>query len=303
MNLRQLETFVRVAELGSFSKAAMILGIAQPALSRQVRLLETGLHETLLERTGRGVRLTESGQRLFEHAVGILQLVSKARDDVVARRDEPTGRVTIGLPPTLGRRLSLPLVDTFRRQWPRARLAIVEGLSAHLAEWIATARVDLALLYNPQPHTALELTALFEEALCLVGPAPRRRSRSGLAKLPLPLRELPNYPLVVPERTHTIRRLIEAQAALAGIELQIAWEVSSVPTIVDLVVAGYGHAVLSESAVAMSGHADQLLTRPLSEPWVTSTLCLAASSSRRPTPLLRQASTLLATLASNLPRG
>lgn len=301
MNLRQLETFVRVAELGSFSKAAMILGIAQPALSRQVRLLETDLHETLLERTGRGVRLTESGQRLFEHAVGILQLVSKARDDVVARRDEPTGRVTIGLPPTLGRRLSLPLVDTFRRQWPRARLAIVEGLSAHLAEWIATARVDLALLYNPQPHTALELTALFEEALCLVGPAPRRRSRNAPA--PLPLRELPNYPLVVPERTHTIRRLIEAQAALAGIELQIAWEVSSVPTIVELVVAGYGHAVLSESAVAMSGHAAQLLARPLSEPAVTSTLCLAASSSRRPTPLLRQTSTLLAALASNLPRG
>jgi LysR family nitrogen assimilation transcriptional regulator len=300
MNLRQLETFVRVAELGSFSKAAMVLGIAQPALSRQVRLLETDLHETLLERTGRGVRLTEAGQRLFEHAIGILQLVSKARDDLVARRDEPTGRVTIGLPPTIGRRLAVPLVDAFRRQWPRAGLTIVEGLSAHLAEWIATGRVDLALLYNPQPHTALELTPLFEEALCLVSAAPRRRPRG--APPPLPLHELPHYPLVVPERTHTIRRLIEAQAALAGIELQIAWEVSSVPTIVELVAGGYGNAVLTEGAVAMSGHAAQLLARPLSEPGVTSTLCLASSASKRSTPLLRRAATLLATLASNLPR-
>ena len=68
MNLRQLEYFVRVAELGSFSKAALILNIAQPALSRQVRLLETDLHVTLLTRTGRGVVLTEVGQRLPDRA-------------------------------------------------------------------------------------------------------------------------------------------------------------------------------------------------------------------------------------------
>ena len=74
MNLKQLEYFVRVAELGSFSKAAMILNIAQPALSRQVRLLETDLHVNLLTRNGRGVVLTEVGQRLFDHSVGILQL-------------------------------------------------------------------------------------------------------------------------------------------------------------------------------------------------------------------------------------
>ena len=77
MNLKQLEYFVRVAELGSFSKAALILNIAQPALSRQVRLLETDLHVTLLTRNGRGVVLTEPGQRLFDHSVGILQLVSR----------------------------------------------------------------------------------------------------------------------------------------------------------------------------------------------------------------------------------
>ena len=72
MNLVQLETFVRVAELGSFSQAALVLKTAQPALSRQVRALETELRSTLLHRTGRGVVLTEAGQRLYEHCLGIL---------------------------------------------------------------------------------------------------------------------------------------------------------------------------------------------------------------------------------------
>jgi hypothetical protein len=127
MNLKQLEYFVRVAELGSFSKAAMILNIAQPALSRQVRLLETDLHVNLLTRTGRGVVLTEVGQRLFDHSVGILQLVARATEDIESARDEPAGRIVIGLPPSMGRLLTPPLVDGFRRSLPKARLAVVEA--------------------------------------------------------------------------------------------------------------------------------------------------------------------------------
>ena len=108
MNLKQLEYFVSVAELGSFSKAAVVLDIAQPALSRQVRALEIDLRETLLLRNGRGVTLTQAGQRLFEHSVAILQLVAQAREDMGATRDEPVGRITIGLPPTIGRQITLP---------------------------------------------------------------------------------------------------------------------------------------------------------------------------------------------------
>ena len=156
VNLKQLEYFVSVAELGSFSKAALILNIAQPALSRQVRLLETDLHVTLLMRNGRGVVLTEAGKRLFDHSVGILQLVARVREDIAASRDEPSGRIVVGLPPSMGRMLTLPLVEGFRRTLPKARLAIVEGLSTHLAEWISTGRVDLGLLHNPEPQSSLE---------------------------------------------------------------------------------------------------------------------------------------------------
>lgn len=297
MNLRQLEYFVHVAELGSFSKAALVLDIAQPALSRQVRLLETGLRETLLLRNGRGVELTEPGRRLYAHGIAILQSVAAARDDMGAARDEPLGRITIGMPPSIGRQLSLPLVEAFQRELPRAKLAIVEGMSLHIVEWIATGRVDLGLVYNPEPQPAIEITPLIEEPLCLVSPA-AVQGQGGV-----PFRELGGWPLILPERGHTVRRLIESHAVLAGLTLQVAWEVSSIAAIVDLVAAGFGHAVLHASAVAASGRAEALVARPLAEPRIDTVLCLARSAHKRSTPLTRHTGKLLEALARALPQG
>ena len=124
MNLKQLEYFVSVAELGSFSKAARALNVAQPALSRQVRALETDLREPLLLRNGRGVALTEAGQRLLDHGNSLLQQVAQVREEMGATRGEPVGRITIALPPSISRQLTLPLIDSFRRELPKARLAV-----------------------------------------------------------------------------------------------------------------------------------------------------------------------------------
>jgi LysR family nitrogen assimilation transcriptional regulator len=294
MNLKHLQSFVRVAELGSFSKAARVLDIAQPALSRQVRLLETDLHETLLLRNGRGVSLTDAGRRLFEHGVQILQRVEQAREDLGAERDAAVGHVTIGLPPSIGRRLTLPLIEGFRQQLPRARLTIVEGLSANIAEWIGSGRADLGLLYNPDAQPALELTPVLRERLCLVERA--RRGARARAPKPLPLRELGAYPLVLPERHQSIRRLLQTQATAAGVKLHVAWEVSSVPAIIDLVCAGVGYAVLNASAVAASGRGAELAVRPLVEPELISVLFLAQSATKPPTPLTRRAARLLTEL-------
>ena len=298
MNLKQLEYFVHVAELGSFSKAALVLDIAQPALSRQVRALEIDLRETLLLRNGRGVVLTEAGNRLFEHGVNILQAVAQAREDMGASRDAPVGRVTIGVPPTIGRQLTLPLIDGFKRRMPGARLAIVEGLSTHIVEWITTGRVDVGLLYNPEAQPGLEITPVLDEPLCLVAHA----GKGGAARGPLPMRALAGLPLIMPERSHVIRRLLETQAVLLGLKLEIAWEVSSIAAIIDLVCAGYGHAVLTASAVAASGRADELSAQALTEPPLTSVLCLAVSAHKRPGPLMRHATRLLTELARSLPQ-
>jgi LysR family nitrogen assimilation transcriptional regulator len=289
MNLKQLEYFVRVAELGSFSKAAMVLDIAQPALSRQVRLLESDLRVTLLLRNGRGVALTEAGRRLFDHAVGILQSVERAAEDLESSRDEPTGRIVIGLPPSIGRRLTLPLVESFRRTLPKARPAIVEGLSSHVTEWIAGGRVDVGLVHNPEPSPAIEVSPLLEEPLGLVGPltdtAPTLRWD-----------ELGAVPLILPERTHAMRRLLETHAALAGLRLKVVMEVSSIPSILDLVAAGYGYAVLTHTALVAWGGAGPFRFRRLVEPAVASTLFLASSAHKPITPLGRRAMSLLTEL-------
>jgi LysR family nitrogen assimilation transcriptional regulator len=305
MNLKQLEYFVHVAELGSFSKAAVMLDIAQPALSRQVRGLETELRQQLFLRNGRGVALTEAGKRLFDHSVAIMQLVSHAREDLGANRDAPVGRVTIGLPPSIGRQLTLPLIDRFKRELPTARLAVVEGLSTHIVEWVTTGRVDVGLVYNPDAQAGIEITPLLQEALALVSPAPKGKDKGKRARtappVPLPIKELSTYPLIVPERVHAMRRLLETQAALAGVKLDIAWEVSSVPSIIDLVCAGYGHAVLTASGVAASARASELVVRKLVEPTPLSVLCLAVSAHKRPTPLAKHTMRLVTELIRGLP--
>ena len=298
MNLKQLEYFVQVAELGSFSKAAVVLGVAQPALSRQVRGLETELRQQLFLRNGRGVALTDAGKRLFDHSVGVLQLVAHAREDLGASRDEPVGRVTIGLPPSIGRQLTLPLIDRFKKQLSSAKLAIVEGLSTHIVEWVTTGRIDIGLVYNPEAQPGLQITPLLQEPLGLVSHAAKAKRKRAV---PLPMKQLSGYPLIVPERVHAMRRLLETQAVLAGIKLDIAWEVSSVPSIIDLVCAGYGHAVLTASGVAASARASELVMRRLVDPAPISVLCLAVSAHKRPTLLTQQTMRLLTTLIRELP--
>src|SRR3954466_9138345 len=147
MDLRQLDYFVHVADARSFSQAAELLSIAQPALSRQVRRLEIELLQALFRRTGRGVTLTPAGKRLLEHARGILEQVQRARTDLDESRDGNLGRVIIGMPPTVGRALSAKLVADFRVRFPRATIAIVEGLTVHILEWLAMGRIDAGLVY------------------------------------------------------------------------------------------------------------------------------------------------------------
>lgn len=278
MDLKQLEYFVQVAEQGSFSRAAVQLGVAQPALSRQVRALEVELRETLLLRNGRGVTLTEPGRQLLARGRDILQLALAAQQEIGARRDEPVGQIVVGLPPSLARRITVPLIEHFQRAMPRAKLAVVEGFSTHICEWLGTGRVDLGLVYNPEPSPAIEITPVLQEKLMLVGPSAEMARLGGRG---VPLAELARLPLVLPQWGHSFRRLMETQAALAGIKLQIAWEVSSVPTILDLVRRGHGYAALTGSALSADGRPDDLAQSTITAPEIFSTLCLANSSQKR----------------------
>jgi LysR family nitrogen assimilation transcriptional regulator len=287
MDLKQLEYFVRVAELGSFTRAAIALDVAQPALSRQVRLLEVELRQNLLTRNGRGAAPTEAGKLLLEHGRGILHQVERAREELGRVRGALAGRVAIGLPPSVAKVMAVPLIREFRQRMPQATLSISEGLSVGMHESLASGRLDIALLYNASPSPDIELTPLLEEPLFLV----QRRDgkpRPAAKPRPVPLREVAKLPLVIPSRPNAIRMLVETEMANLGCRPKVALEIDGVAAILDLVEDGAGSAVLSRNAVVTSARPQAFAIRPIGAPALRSKLSLAMSS-QRPATLTQKA--------------
>jgi LysR family nitrogen assimilation transcriptional regulator len=291
MDLKQLEYFVRVAEMGSFTRAALALDIAQPALSRQVRLLEVELHQNLLTRNGRGAVPTEAGQLLLAHGRGILHQVERAREELGRVRGSLAGRVAVGLPTSLARMLTVPLTRAFRQQMPDATISISEGLSVAMQESLVNGRLDIAVLYNAQPGFETEIAPLLEENLLLVQARP-----PGLQEEPAPgpisLKEVSELPLVIPSRPNAIRMHVESEMANIGCRLKIALEIDGVSAILDLVADGAGSAVLSRNAVASSVRPSAYTLRAISTPGLRTKVSLATSS-QRPTTLTQQATLTL----------
>lgn len=294
MDLRQIEYFVRVAELGSFSKAALLLAMAQPALSRQVKLLEQELGQELLLRNGRGVTLTDAGTLFLKHGHGILHQVQRARDELGAAQGQAGGKIIVGLPPSLSRGLTAPLVGAFKARFPNAELALAEGLSAHLAEWLQVGRIDLALLLNPDPRPEIDTAPVFEEPLFLVSPIPHGVAAPAGGVQTVAFEALAGYPLVIPDRLHAIRRLVETRAAHLGLRLGIAMEVASAGGMLDLVKLGFGHAILPISALAQRGVATDYLVRQIVEPRLPVLVTTAVSGVRPISPLVTETRALVA---------
>lgn len=291
MDLKQLEYFVRVAELGSFTRAAIALDIAQPALSRQVRLLEVELRQNLLIRNGRGALPTEAGKLLLAHGRGILHQVARTREELGRVRGSLAGRVAVGLPTGLARLLTVPLIRAYQAELPDATLAISEGLSVPMLESLVTGRLDIAVLYNAQPSADIDITPLLEEDLLLV-----QRRPPGLSEDPAPgpisLRELAQLPLVIPTRPNAIRMQVETELVNLGCRLNMALEIDGVSAILDLVADGAGSAVLTRNAVASSIRPSAFCVRTITEPVLRTKICMATSA-LRPNTLTQQATLAL----------
>lgn len=276
MDLKQLEYFVRVAELGSFTRASIVLDIAQPALSRQVRMLELEFEQTLLLRNGRGVVTTDAGKLLLEYGRGILYQVERMREELGRARGALVGHVALGLPPSLLKILAVPIFREFKEKFPAAKLAIREGMTAGMHESLVSGRLDVALLYNASPSPDVDLTPLLEEELFLVAPESDTRPAT-----PVAIGELPDYPLIVPSRPNAIRMLIEGELANRGLRPSIAFEVDGVNAILDLVGEGFGYAILSQTAVANLAGNRQFRLRSVLGDGLKAKLSLGVNSHRQ----------------------
>ncbi len=300
MNLKQLEYFVRVADLSSFSRAALQLGLPQPALSRHVRQLELELRQTLLLRNGRGATPTDAGKLFLSHARGILHQIDLAKESMDQSRGQLSGRVAMGLPPSLSRRITVPLMRAFKSELPRAQLFLTEGFSVAMFESLRLGNLDLALLYNPEFMPDLEQTCVHEEALVLIsGPTSAKPIAASPTKQPEPiageaptaaitLAQVADLPLILPSRPNAFRILLEEAMVQRKLKPNIALEVDGLNAILSLVQADMGHAILPRYT-ADANDLNAFRITPIVLPQLISKLMLVKSALRPTTPTQQQA--------------
>lgn len=284
MDLKQLEYFRHVAELGSFTRAASFLSVVQPALSRQVRQLEVELGQNLFERNGRGVVLTDAGSRLLEHTRGILTQIGRARQELEDQRNGDSGHFALGLPPSLGSSVTVPLVKAFAKSLPNARLATVEGLSAYILEWLNVGRVDCALVYNATASATVDLQPLLDDQLFLIAPL-----EPGSAAKSISLADLADYPLIIPSRPHAMRMAVENALASVDRKIRVVHEIECIPAVIDLVRQGHGYGVLPLNAVKATQWSNEVLLKTIGRPVLKISLSIATSAQRPRSPLMRKA--------------
>jgi DNA-binding transcriptional LysR family regulator len=262
MEFSQLRTLIHVAELGSLSKAADRLHIAQPALSRQIRLLEEELGVRLFDRHGRGMVMTAQGQDVLRHAMRVMAELEEIRA-TVADGDAPLrGHVSIGMPPTAADILSEPLVAAFRETHPEATLRIVSAYSGYLLDWMHRGEIDAAILYDPKSARTLRVQPLLEEALFLIGPA-----GAGLSpETPVDFADLEGVRLLLPSAGHGLRAILDRCAAERGFALRVPVEADSYSTLKDLVRGGHGSTILPRAPIHRELAAGELCAAPLANP-------------------------------------
>jgi LysR family nitrogen assimilation transcriptional regulator len=245
MDIRQLRTFSCVAELGSLSKASDTLRVAQPALSRQIKLLEHELRAELFTRNGRGMVLTDAGRLLLARTAGIVRQIDQVRDEIQSAGGPPSGRVVLGLVPTVSCVISARLARRTVDKYPGISLCIVESYSGHLMEWLHRGEMDLALIYGPSTDLHLTVQSLGRDPIVAVGPR-----GSGLAqRKQVDIGWLLKQRLVLPSHSHGLRALIEQAAAKKKLKLDVKLEADSFRVLTSLVEEGLGYSLLPPSSV------------------------------------------------------
>lgn len=274
MELRQIRYFIHVASLRSFTKAARVLNVAQPALSRHIQSLEGELRTQLLFRTTRGVEPTDAGVALMQMGELVLAFVEQMREEVSRAADIPSGRVIVGMPQSISPALAPLLMEACRTRLPKVQLRVTEGLSVFLEEWLNVAKIDVALMTNPGKVLTLHTSLLAREHMVLVGKADNMPTNGGK----IALADIAKLPVLI---AHGFRRLIDRWTEPRGIKLNYVMELDSITIIKEMIKRGFGYSILPYATVHPEALSGDLGVMPIVDPTMTRDFVIAVNA-RRP---------------------
>ncbi|GLU27446.1 MULTISPECIES: LysR family transcriptional regulator [Brucella/Ochrobactrum group] len=256
----RMRYFVSIAEHGSLTKASAELGIAQPALSHHIRLLEDELNVKLLTRTARGMVLTEAGDTLLVHCQSILHALERAENATREKASVPSGDVILGVVSSIAPILAPPLIKVCREKYPRLRLILREGDSQTLKSGLEAGSYDIVV--NLSDVAGKDAPLAFREGLYVLGAAGYFKGKSPQIEL----QNLADLPLILPSRKHAIRILMEREAEKAGFSLNVSLEIEGAGSIKAAVRAGLGMTVmgwsLTEPESTPHNYSSALISKP-----------------------------------------
>jgi DNA-binding transcriptional LysR family regulator len=277
MDFKQLRAFLTIADTGNVTRAAELLHLVQPAVSRQLRLLEEDVGADLFDRERHGMVLNEHGKTLLGYARRSMLELDRARAEISgATAREVGGLVTVGLLPSTSDLLATALVSEVSAQFPRIRIRIAMGYAGTLHQWLETGEIDVALLYGAERLPNIQAQPLVEEALWVVGPPGAKLGASR----PVRLRSLVGKPLILPSGPHGIRTLVDHACAVAEIELTIVAETNAMSVQKSLVLGGHGLTILPPIACSEELERQLVSAAPLCAPEISRTIVLALPVNR-----------------------
>ncbi|CAI2933119.1 LysR family transcriptional regulator [Aminobacter niigataensis] len=297
MELRQLEYFLAIIEGGSLSKAATVVGIAQPALSRRMRQLEEELNVQLFYRHGRGIRLTSEGKQLQSVVAPIIRDLEQVRSELRESSVVPTGKISFGVPPSISAAIGAEIVAKFSRRFPHVKVHLVDGLSGFINEWLTAGRIDMAVINHARRSPYMRMDYLMSVDLFLFGPRDDIDAISPNSDV-FPTSDLTKLPLLLVGRHHGLRRELDGAMRKLGLELNVKAEVDALVALKNLVRGGHGFTVLPHGLILPEVGNRDFGFRRLVEPGLRQDFMIAFSLQTQTTRAMRELAKLVRTEVS-----
>lgn len=298
LDLKSLQYFVRAAETGSFSQAALSFGVAQSVLSRHIGQLEALTKGSLFFRTGRGVALTELGQKMLPKAINVLREAGSFVDEAVSVQNQPEGTVRIGLLPGICGHLLNQLVPLLMEQYPGIRLNVLESHSGDIEMMLADGRLDIGLYNRYRPLRDHTREALYTRDMFLVA----KVGSEALDGKSIRFSRLANLPLAMPRRPNSLRSIFEEIAAKKKLQINVVLEVNPSLAMQQVLLNCNVYTILPSHALCEPNNDNKLGRIPITHPAIKQTLYIDATRHHPPSSaariVLRQITVLMRELVT-----